>query len=111
MNFVVATESALRPRAYFGPRPSTQPSDYTTPRLSRYCHAYIYAHMVLTSQVLLYRLWISIYSWMAAQWFQTCTLMCFMVATESALRPRAYFSLRAHAHYLEREVRTFSSVW
>ena len=31
--------------------------------------------------------------------------MGFVVATESALRLRAYFSLRALAHYLEREVR------
>jgi len=31
--------------------------------------------------------------------------MGFVVATESALRPRAYFSLRVLAHYLEREVR------
>ena len=30
--------------------------------------------------------------------------MGFVVATESALRPRAYFSLRALAHFLEREV-------
>ena len=30
--------------------------------------------------------------------------MGFMVATESALRPQAYFSLLALAHYLEREV-------
>ena len=31
--------------------------------------------------------------------------MGFMVAIESALRTRAYFSLQALAHYLEREVR------
>ena len=31
--------------------------------------------------------------------------MGFVVATESALRPLAYFSLQAIAHYLEREVR------
>ena len=31
--------------------------------------------------------------------------MGFMVATESALGPRAYFSLQALTHYLEREVR------
>ena len=33
-----------------------------------------------------------------------CTLMGFMVATESALRPRAYFSSWALTHFLEREV-------
>ena len=43
---------------------------------------------------------------MAIQWFQACTLMGFVVPTESALRPRAYFSLRALAHYLERELRS-----
>ena len=31
--------------------------------------------------------------------------MGFVVATESALRPLAYFSLRALSRYLEREVR------
>ena len=31
--------------------------------------------------------------------------MGFMVATESVFRPRAYFSLRALAYFLEREVR------
>jgi len=31
--------------------------------------------------------------------------MGFVVSTESALRPRAYFSLRALAYFLEREVR------
>ena len=42
---------------------------------------------------------------MAIQWFQACTLMGFVVTTESALRPRAYFSLLVLARYLEREVR------
>ena len=40
-----------------------------------------------------------------------CTLMGFVVATESALRPRAYFSLRALAHCLEREVRSDRQVF
>ena len=48
---------------------------------------------------------------LATQWFQACTLMGFVVATESALRPRAYFSLRAFAHYLEREVRSDHQVF
>ena len=37
--------------------------------------------------------------------------MGFVVATESALRPRAYFSLRALAHYLEREARSHRQVF
>ena len=37
--------------------------------------------------------------------------MGFMVATESVLRPRAYFSLWALAHYLEREVRSDHQVF
>ena len=48
---------------------------------------------------------------MATQWFQACTLMGFVVATESALRPRAYFSLQALARYLEREVRSDRQVF
>jgi len=42
-------------------------------------------------QVPLYRLWVSAHSRMATQWLQACTLMGFVVATESALRPQAYF--------------------
>ena len=39
------------------------------------------------------------------------TLIGFVVATESALRPLAYFSLWALAHYLEREVRSDRQVF
>ena len=35
---------------------------------------------------------------------RTCTLMGFVIATESALRPRAYSSLQALTHFLERGV-------
>ena len=31
--------------------------------------------------------------------------MGFVIVTKSAIRPRVYFSLRALAHYLKREVR------
>jgi len=42
---------------------------------------------------------------LATQWFKACTLIGFVVANESALRPRACFSLRALTHFLERGVR------
>jgi len=38
-------------------------------------------------------------------------LMGFVVTTESALRPQAYFSLRAPPHYLEKEVRSDRQVF
>ena len=37
--------------------------------------------------------------------------MGFVVAIKSALRPRVYFSMRALAHYLEREVRSDRQVF
>jgi len=36
--------------------------------------------------------------------FKSCTFIAFVVAIESALRPRTYSSLRALAHFLERGV-------
>ena len=46
-----------------------------------------------------------------SNWLYACTLTGFVVATESALRPRAYFSLWALARYLEREVRSDRQVF
>ena len=64
-----------------------------------------HACVVLTLQVLLYNFgFLPTPVWLS-NWLYACTLTGFVVATKSALRPRAYFSLRAFAHYLEREMR------
>ena len=72
----------------------------------------MYAHVVLTSRAgtLVPTLGFCPLG-MAIQWFQAYTHTGFVVATGSALKPRAYFSLRALAHYLEREVRSDHQVF
>ena len=55
--------------------------------------------------VLLYRLWVSAHSRDGYPiGFRPNTLMDFVVATESTLRPRAYSSPRALTYFLERVV-------
>ena len=71
----------------------------------------ILVHVVLTLQVLLYRLWVIPTPRLATQRFKACTLIGFEVATESAPKPRAYFSLRASAHFLEGGVRLDQQVF
>ena len=66
----------------------------------------MYARVVLKLQVPLYRLWVSVHSRDSYPiGFRPRTLMGFMIATESALRPRTYSSLRALADFLEKGVR------
>jgi len=80
---MVAVESALRPRVYFGPGLSTQPSGFITPgrldTLSMY-----HGCMVLILQVLLYNSeFLPILVWLS-NWLYACTLTGFVVAVESA---------------------------
>jgi len=64
------------------------------------------ACVVLTVHVPLHRLWVSAHSRDGYPIdFRPYTLMDFVIATERALRPQAYSSLWALAHFLERGVR------
>jgi len=67
----------------------------------------MYACVVLTSRARTLVLTLGFYQ--LSGWLPNSSrlvpFMGFVVVTESTLRPRVYFSLRALAYYLEREVR------
>ena len=67
----------------------TQPPGFTTQRWSSSYHVYMYTCVVLIVQAPLYWLWVSTHSRDAYPLgYRPCTLIGFVVATESALRPR-----------------------